>query len=703
MSGMNLFFACAIAICLIPTAATFAWDVGPIELPADRSHPLVAATDAEVARLRDAWRADNAVITGFVKNAESGMVRPIDYPPRGGQHNQWYQCDACQVALQTVDATHHQCPRCDKVYSGEPYDDVLFARQHSRNLGRAEQAAWAYIITGEPKYADYARDVLMGYADRYRDYPFHSNYQKDDSYGRKSGGHLYEQTLNEAATITTQIGPTYDLIHDALSDEQRQHIKDNLIVPMLENIGKYRAGKSNWQTWHNAAFIVGGAAIEDVSWVRRAIVDDGNGFVDQMDISVTPDGMWYENSWGYHFYTLSAMVEIVEAARRLDIDLWSHPRFKPMFTLALDYAMADGTLPRFGDDVNSRVSSATSYLEYAYNAYRDESMLGYLPDRESFTTILFGRDVEPLDAPIPTDSTVFHGAGHAILRTQGDAGLTAAMTFGPYGGYHGHYDKLSFVFFGYGRELGVDPGRAASQAYRLPVHKLWYKTSISHNTVLQDGHTQLPAEGKLRLFEANEQFAAALASCDRAYPGTDHQRLLVMTPEYLLVVDQLQSSESHRFDWLYHNRGNAMHANVERQPVEPHDEPAGFEFIEDRAAGVSDEMVRVRFVDDGVTTHVTLAPQANTRVMTGTGVGASMTDRVPMTMISREGQAVRFVAVIEPLQGDAASKLTNLTAVTRSGTLTIRVERDGITDIVAIPSPGRIAVQRNGRIVLVKQ
>ena len=52
------------------------------------------------------------------------------------------------------------------------------------------------------------------------------------------------------------------------------------------------------------------------------------------------------------------------------------------------------------------------------------------------------------------ESMVFEDAGHAILRTRGDAGLTAAMTFGPYGGFHGHFDKLSFVFFGFGQGTG---------------------------------------------------------------------------------------------------------------------------------------------------------------------------------------------------------------------------------------------------------
>ena len=59
------------------------------------------------------------------------------------------------------------------------------------------------------------------------------------------------------------------------------------ILPMLENIGRNKAGKSNWQTWHNAAMMWGGALVEDPAWIERAVLDRGNGFYDQMKVSVS--------------------------------------------------------------------------------------------------------------------------------------------------------------------------------------------------------------------------------------------------------------------------------------------------------------------------------------------------------------------------------------------------------------------------------
>ena len=140
-------------------------------LPA-KAHPYLACTSEELARLRRAWRSDGAehdVVAACVKDAARCVEEPVTFPPRGGQHNQWYQCDKCEIALKTIDPTHHQCPKCKKVYSGHPYDDVIFSRLHSSNLRNMETAAWAWAVSGEKRFARHAATVLLGYAQRYRD------------------------------------------------------------------------------------------------------------------------------------------------------------------------------------------------------------------------------------------------------------------------------------------------------------------------------------------------------------------------------------------------------------------------------------------------------------------------------------------------------------------------------------------------------
>ena len=659
-----------------------------------RGHPFLACTSEELGRLRQVYRGQGAerdLVAARVKEAERFVGEPVEFTPRGGQHNQWYQCDKCEVALRTVDATHHQCPKCGKVYSGPPYDDVIFSQQHSRNLQRMVTAAWAYAISEDKRWAEYSAKVLLGYAQRYEQYPYHSASLDAKS---RSGGHLFEQTLNEAADLSNEIGPAYDLIHDSgvLSAADHQAIRDGLLLPMLRNIDKNKTGKNNWQTWHDAAMIWGGALVRDPAWVQKAIADPQNGFVYQMGVSVSKEGMWYENSWGYHFYTLQALVNIAETARRLDIDLWSNERLKKMFTLPVYYAMADGMLPRFGDDVSSSARRVGRLFEPAYHAYNDPQILALLGDRASFESILLGRTAQPTAKPAALESMVFEDAGHAILRTKGDAGLTAAMTFGPYGGFHGHFDKLSFVLFGFAKELAVDPGRARSQAYRLPIHTNWYKATISHNAMLIDKQSQKPAAGKLLLFEPKADYTVAAATCDEAYPGVKHTRWLVLTGAYLLVVDKLLSDKNHRFDWLYHSRGERVVCDAARDSVSLAGEVPGGAYIRNPRRGTTGEAIRARFEGTDITTYLAMAACEGTVVTVGEGVGGSVDDRVPMMMIGREGRQVSFAAVLEPVRTGGRPQVSGVRLAPTEEGMTITVEAGSHVDRVTVQPDNRVSV-----------
>ncbi len=675
-----------------------------VELPQPEKHPMIACTPEELGRLKEAYAGrgrEQEAVARVIVLATGQLGRPVVFPLRGGQHNQWYQCDKCQIGLKTLDPTHHQCPRCKTVYSGEPYDDVLFARVHNRNLRAMSSSAWAYAITGEEKYATLAGQILVGYASRYKKYPYHDSVAKTGKRASKSGGHLFEQTLNEAAVMAEDIAPAYDLIHGSksLSAEDHRVIREGLLRPMLENITKHKTGKSNWQTWHNAAMLWGGAVLGDVAYVRTAIEDPLNGFLFQMQASVSEDGMWFENSWGYHFYTLGAMVKILEGARRLGIDLWRHPVLKRMFIVPVEYAMPDGSLPRFGDDVQTTVSQASRMLEFAYHAYRDPAVLPFLPRQPSWESVMFGRAVTSPPPSGPQASKLFPSAGHAILRTEGEKGLAAAFTFGPYGGFHGHLDKLSFVLFGFGRELGVDPGRAKSQAYRLPIHTRWYKATLGHNAVLVDGQSQRPATGKLESFAANGQYTAVVARCDEAYPGVHHRRLLCLTPGYLLISDDLAAENPRRFDWVYHNRGLEARCDAVGPP-KPNNEPTpGWEYVENVRSGMSDGPVRVGFPNGSVTTYLTIAPGTGTEIRTGDGVGESLLDRVGLVMVTRHGKQAQFVAVLEPAKARAPYNASIRSEPAQDG-VRLTVRRGDAVDTVTLASSGEVTVSVQGKTVL---
>lgn len=389
----------------------------------------------------------------------------------------------------------------------------------------------------------------------------------------------------------------------------------------------------------------------------------------------------------------------VEGCRRLGIDVWSHPAMRRMCTLPVRYTMSNGSLPRFGDDVNSS-ARVPGVMEPAYAAYKDPGIAGLLPKGPTWDSILLGRpagDAPPLEL---AGSEVFPGAGHAILRSQGEARLSAAITFGPYGGFHGHFDKLSFVFFGHDKELGIDPGRAASQAYCLPIHTRWYKATLSHNTVLVDGPAQRPATGKLELFATTATHSAVLASCDAAYPGVSHRRLLCIAPNYLLVFDELTAKEPRRFDWLYHHRSTSISsADAQRNGDLPADY-AGSEFLKSIKQGSTDGPVQIDFASPDLTTRLTLAASPATEIRTADGPGASILDRVPLAMVTRRGSSAHFAAVLEPHPIGVKPAVTSISLAIGARTTRILVENAETRETITLTPEGTLIWMRNDDIVL---
>jgi oligo-alginate lyase len=662
-----------------------------ILMPNPQPYPSVACTAQELARLREAYRAsgpEHATVAKRVEQADQALRREVVFPPEGGQHNQWYQCEQCQLALETVDPKHHRCPNCGKIYTGYPYDNVIYSRTHDRLTRDLSVCGWAYALTSDEQYAQRARDILVGYAERYSAYPYHSaDMGKITDRPSRSGGHVFEQTLNEASWME-EVCDAYDLVRESksISAADHQAIRDDLLLKVYQNLAKHKAGKSNWQTYHNAAFILIGGVLNRADLVRPALEDKENGFYFQMRASVLPGGMWYENSWGYHFYTLAAVERITETARRLGLDLYSVPQVRDMFEVALDYRMADGTLPRFGDATTTRIPGGL--YEAAYHHWHEPNFLALLPEAPTWDSLLYGRKEKPARNFGGLQSSLKVGAGHALLRA---GNSTAAFTFGPFGGFHGHFDKLSFVYFSQGQELGFDPGRARSQAYRLPVHKNWYRATTSHNTVLVDRTSQQGAEGQHELFIDTTDLSAVAAHCDQGYPGVTHHRLLVLRPDFLLVADLLNATDgkTHTFDWLYHNRGKGITSPSSPQSSAP-PEGQGFDYFKDVHRGTNDSLTRASVRVNANRVDILMNGQAGSELLTGTGVGESILDRIPLFMVTRRGQTARFAATIEAAAQDQPG-LVDAVDVQDQGTtgLVIHVRlRTGVDELYAYDPTG---------------
>ena len=184
-------------------------------------------------------------------------------------------------------------------------------------------------------------------------------------------------------------------------------------------------------------------------------------------------------------------------------------------------------------------------------------------------------------------SRSFPNAGIHVMRsdwTQNARYLIADT--GPYGGPHGHEDKLSFELFAYGAPFIVDPG---SYTYKQSdPYRNYFVGSQGHNSVLVDRGSQVRRWNSQHMtpvvedeihgaWFSDEVLDIASGQYDEGYApysmsrpvdvdvnfGVTHQRDFVFVkPDYWIVADYLAAEQLHDYSFLFHLAPDVLVENL---------------------------------------------------------------------------------------------------------------------------------------------
>lgn len=138
--------------------------------------------------------------------------------------------------------------------------------QHKRNYQALLAAGTLFRLTGDRAYVDYARDMLLQYAQLYPTLGPHPE-------GRSQiPGRVFWQVLNDSVWLVNAI-QGYDAIRDALSAEDRNTIESKVFRPMAEFLvsePKNYDQIHNHATWAVAATGMTGYVLRDQELVEKS-------------------------------------------------------------------------------------------------------------------------------------------------------------------------------------------------------------------------------------------------------------------------------------------------------------------------------------------------------------------------------------------------------------------------------------------------
>ncbi|MCG8578784.1 MAG: heparinase II/III family protein [Bacteroidales bacterium] len=485
-------------------------------------------------------------------------------------------------------------------------------KRHKQNYINMYGAGVLWQVTGEARFANYLRDMLIEYAAMYpklEEHPVKASY---------APGRLFWQQLNEAVWLV-YVSQAYDCIAGILTPAQKDLIENQLLLPYanflsIENPKVFNR-VHNHGVWAAAAVGMAGFAMDNDELVNRAFngvetgpkEDVGAGFLIQLSQLFSPDGYYTEGPY-YQRYAMLPYLLFAQAIdnNRPEMKIFEYRDgiLKKAALTTLQLTNTNGQFFPINDALKSMSYMSTSLVHAVDFVYGlDESqkeLLGIAQEQGEVIICEAGLKVARAIAkgeakPFKWESKEFRdgpdgnqGAFGVLRSNSGKQSQTLTMKYASQGMGHGHFDRLTIAFYDQGKEILQDYGAAryVNVEYKhggryLPENKTWARQTIAHNTLVVDKDSQ--SEGKVKVasshhsepwvFDASkEEVKVMSAKENKAYTGVQMQRTIAMLnlPEVsddaiILDLYRVESYAKHKYHLPYYYMGQMMHTNVNYQ------------------------------------------------------------------------------------------------------------------------------------------
>jgi len=513
--------------------------------------------------------------------------------------------------------------------------------KHKRNYLTMYRAAMLYQVLGDQKYADYVKEMLIGYAKMFPSLGLHPD---GKSY---SPGKLFWQGLNDAMW-TVHVAQAYDCVYYALSEEERNLVEKDLLKPMADflSIGSPKMFNRvhNHGIWLNAAVGLMGYVLNDKEIIDRALngaeidktleiykhVDYNDpalkgfdperpaGYFLQLDNLFSPDGYFTEGPY-YQRFSIWPFMLLAQAIENNDPSIkifeYRDEILKKALYTALQLTNTNGDFFPFNDALKGMDFTSPELvlaLGIVYQNYGEDPELLDIAKKQEQVILSQGgfdiaQDISKNKAKPFTWKPIVLGDGNdgkkggvGILRKGPSSDqMTQIMRYTSHGLAHGHYDKLAQLLYDNGNEVLQDYGASRwvhiilkRGGRYLPENTTWAKQTLAHNTLVVDEKSHFNGDinvssnyhSDFYYYDASKpEYQIMSAKESNAYPGTEMHRTFVMIDDpnldkpFVLDIFNVTSNKKHQLDLPFHFLGEIMHLSYDNKVMTNTMKPLGKE------------------------------------------------------------------------------------------------------------------------------
>lgn len=526
--------------------------------------------------------------------------------------------------------------------------------------------AMMYQLTGDAKYGEYAKKMLMAYADNYNNYG-HPKGWTPAKYHSAKDGRLHGQFLTDGIWLC-RVAFAYDMIHDLPSwtPQERTHLRDDLFRAVEAEFGdvdgeiNYLGAQHNRSCVCTSGVLMSGYACEDDQMINDALYgwkgtkDKPTGGLLKVHFGecILPDGMWIEGAPGYQLGIASCgLFNDAETLWHHGIDMYRFKNgvLKQMLNsmLYLAFPTKEMNLPKLHDSQGEGLLAPIDWLnneigvpyECGYRRYQEAHWLPIIRNatKELEQTIHGGPvslflDLPPQkDDPPPVSANAnFYSVGDALLRLPNNGSYNEVlMECGPSAG-HAHPSKLAIDLFALGTDEMPLPG--VIFPYNNPLDFSWFWTTPSNCTMGVDGLPQLYSKNKFRNRDAGDPVAiqvvygpASTMGIQRAWsnsiqPGITEDRAVFLTSDYFADLFGGFDTALHSYSLYWHPRGKITSSLKTDAFQFPSPVPPGDNAIENPTHASTDQPWTATITTpNNQTLHFVAAGGTPTDVIFGTG------------------------------------------------------------------------------------